>query len=50
MLPKNANVVAVIDALGDTIRKQNEEIFFLKMQIDSLKEQLAEAEKKSVEQ
>ena len=42
---KNENIVTVIDALGDTIAKQKDDIFFKDLQIRELNEKLAAAEK-----
>ena len=44
MNTENKNIVAVIEALGDTIQKQKEDIFFKNIQIDDLRERLERAE------
>lgn len=42
---KEINLISAIEALGETIGKQKDEIFFKDLQIKDLRESLAAAEK-----
>ena len=44
MIPTNENIVAVIDALGETIKKQQSDIYFKDFQIAELQEKLKKAQ------
>lgn len=44
MIPNEQNIVAVIDALGDTIQKQQQDLYFKDFLIKELEEKLAKAQ------